>query len=95
MANKTALELLGRRKFRWYNNLGLLSESMQEGDMTFRSLEDLEHVLKERYAFRYASATTYDGTQWTRVYINILKLPESAFIDFVLNNRLTNKENLT
>ena len=93
MANKTALQLLGQRKFRWYNNLGLLSDSMQEGYTTFRSLEDLDYVLKERYASRYASTVSArTGAEWVNVYKDVLSLSEAQFIEFVLRNRLTEKE---
>lgn len=95
MVAKTAEELLGKRTFKWYDNLELLSETMKIGYMRFRKKEDVEKTIQEYYAAKTAFYAPFDLEEYCKRYILILEMPHRDFIDLVLNERLKGEEHDT
>lgn len=92
MVAKTAEELLGKRTFKWYDNLDLLSETMKTGFMRFRKKEDVQKTVQEYYAAKSASYGTSGLEDYCKRYISILEMPHSDFILMVLKERLKGEE---
>lgn len=95
MVARTAEELLGKRTYKWYDNLELLSETMKTGLMRFRKKEDVEKTVQEYYAAKTASYSTFGLEEYCKRYILILEMSHSDFIDMVLNERLKGEKNDT
>lgn len=93
MVTRTAEDLLGKRNFKWYDNLDLLSETMKTGLMRFRKLEDFEKTVQEYYAAKNASYQTFCLEDYCKKYISILEMSHKEFIDMVLNERLKGVNN--
>lgn len=95
MVAKTVEELLGKRTFKWYDNLDLLSETMKTGYMRFRKKEDVQKTVQEYYAAKTAFNGTFGIEDYCKRYISILEMPHSDFIDLVLTERLKGEEKMT
>lgn len=85
---KTALEILGKRRFNRYKKLSFLRVDEILGEEKFLDEKQLFRAIKQNYAYFYCQKMGYKDAEWCRVYEelvnkNIYELEEHALVEIM------------